>query len=138
MILFVVITFVGMLCWAFTAEHFVKNFQHELLESEWKIEKMQHRSAYELMSFENAYKVRFTKNALTFDLEKNSYNTQILLKHNIFRTEGCISAVCCDTKQGVTFAQAITSRLRKSFQIKRDELVIKDAKYTFWLKKVRK
>lgn len=137
--LFVAVTFVGMLCWAFTADHFVKNFQKELLEYEWKIEKMQYKPTYEIMSFENAYKVKFTKNSLTFGLEKNNYHTRILLKRNIFRAgEWTSSSVCCDTRQGVTFAQAITSKLSKSFHVKRDELVIKDAKYTFWLKKVRK
>jgi len=139
--IFVFISFASMLGWAFTSDHFANHSQRDLTSHTWQAVKMQYKSNYELVDFKNPYKVVFTENSLSIQLEKNQCGTDIQLKTNSFQIgpQGNIcSTMCCDAPEGSKFAQALGSKLVKKYQIKGNQLIIKDKNYTFWLEKIKK
>ncbi|OJJ15539.1 hypothetical protein BKI52_37270 [marine bacterium AO1-C] len=139
--IFVFVSFASMLGWAFTADHFAKNYQRELINSAWQVKKMQYKSTYAIINFKKPYTVNFSDDNVSFQLEKNQCGAELLLAANTFRIGdqgGICSTMCCDSPQGSKFAQALTSKLVKKYQIKGNQLIIKDKNYTFWLEKLKK
>lgn len=130
-----------MLGWAYTAENFTKDQRGELTQSTWEVVKMQYKASYAMTNFKHHYKVSFTQNSLAVSLEKNQCGATVQLSSNSFKIAepgGICSTMCCDSPLGSKFAQAITSKLLKRYQIKDNQLIIKDKHYTFWLEKSTK
>lgn len=139
--LYVFFSFAGMLCWAFTANCFTKDYQKELFENEWVAERIQNKADYQITDLTaKPYQVKFTKDEITFKLEVNSYKSSVNIEANTIKgtNKGGNTEICCDSAQGDLFASTLTSPLTKSYKINRHWLIVKDKKYIIWLKKASK
>lgn len=137
----VLVTFASMLGWAFTAEHFTNNYRKELTDHSWQVVKMQYKATYGFVNFKFPYRVSFTDSGLDVRLEKNQCGAKIRLTKNTFQIVDAgaeCSTMCCDSPQGTRFAQALTSKFAKTYQIKNNQLIVKDKNYTFWFQRLKK
>ncbi|WP_299464925.1 META domain-containing protein [uncultured Microscilla sp.] len=132
-----VVSFVGLLCWAFTAELLISSQQQHLMNGEWRIKKVQDKTTGQTITTAKDYKIKFYKASFSLHLDVNSCLGKADITSNTIRTspdQTTCSTACCDTKEAKALAAMLDSPSLKTYQIQGSQLTISDKKYIIWLK----
>lgn len=136
----VALSFVGMLCWAFTADSLKGRTRKAEIMGNWRIQKVQNKSNGEMTTVEKSYTVSFSPNSFSVHLDINRCLGTVRITSNTIRTlpqtVTCTQA-CCDTKEASHLANIISSNSLKYYYIKNNQLTVEDNQYTVWLTKTK-